>query len=305
MIDMGGKFVITGGAGFIGSNLAGALATENEVVVIDDLSSGKIENLAGLDVKLVRGSVTDIELLRVAFAGAECVFHQAAVASVPKSVEDPIGTSRIGIEGTLNVLVAARDAGIDRIVYASSSAIYGDSDQLPKSEDMCPDPKSPYAVSKLAGERFCCVFNELYGMKNVALRYFNAYGPRQDPNSEYAAVIPRFISALLEGELPIIYGDGEQTRDFVYVMDVVRANILASNSRSVGVCNIASGESMSLNRLVGIMWKDAVMPIYAEPRPGDVRHSLADISKAEKIGYMPAYTMEEGLRDTIRWFSER
>ncbi len=293
------KFAITGGAGFIGSNLAEALAEENEVVVIDDLSSGRRENLAGLDVAFIEGSINDLDLLRQAFEGATCVFHEAAIASVQRSVEDPIGTSRVGVEGTLNVLVAARDAGADRVVFASSAAVYGDSPELPKREDMRPEPKSPYAVSKLAGEGFCMAFNEVYGMRNIALRYFNVYGPRQDPNSEYAAVIPKFVSAYLEGKAPTIFGDGEQTRDFVYVKDVVRANILASQSEVSGVFNVASGTRTSLNELAEMIGKvsgNDIKPRYSDARPGDIKDSLADISKAETIGLFPEYSMEKGLR---------
>jgi Nucleoside-diphosphate-sugar epimerases len=205
------KYAITGGAGFIGSNLAEALAAGNEVVVVDDLSAGRKENLAGQNVTFVEGSILDLDLLKEAFEGCDCVFHEAAIASVQRSVEDPIQTSRVGVEGTLNVLVAARDAGAEKVVFASSAAVYGDSPILSKREDMRPEPKSPYAASKLAGEGFCAAFNEVYGMKNVVLRYFNVYGPRQDPNCEYAAVIPKFVSAYLAGDAPLIFGDGEQT----------------------------------------------------------------------------------------------
>jgi len=296
------KYAITGGAGFIGSNLAEALAAGNEVVVVDDLSSGRRENLAGLDVELVEGSILDLDLLRGAFEGCDCVFHMAAIASVQRSVEDP---SRVGVEGTLNVLVAARDVGAEKVVFASSAAVYGDSPLLPKREDMRPEPKSPYAVSKLAGEGFCLAFNEVYGMRNVALRYFNVYGPRQDPNSEYAAVIPKFVSAYLAGEAPVIFGDGEQTRDFVYVKDVVRANILASEGSVQGVYNIASGTRTSLNELSGIIKEitgSEVEAVYSEPRAGDIRDSVADIEAAKIIGYSPEYTMEEGLREAIQWY---
>jgi len=239
------KYAITGGAGFIGSNLAEALADGDEVVVVDDLSSGRRENLAGLDVELVEGSILDLDLLRGAFEGCACVFHEAAVASVQRSVEDPIQTSRVGVEGTLNALVAARDAGAEKVVFASSAAVYGDSPILPKREDMRPEPKSPYAAGKLAGEGFSLAFNEVYGMKNVALRYFNVYGPRQDPNSEYAAVIPKFVSAYL-----------------------------ASEAGVPGVYNIASGTRTSLNELSGIIKEitgSELEPVYSEPRAGDIR----------------------------------
>jgi UDP-glucose 4-epimerase len=298
------KYAITGGAGFIGSNLAEALADGSEVVVIDDLSSGKKENLAGLDVELVEGSILDLDLLRGAFEGCDCVFHEAAIASVQRSVEDPILTSRVGVEGTLNVLVAGRDAGAEKVVFASSAAVYGDSPILPKREDMRPEPKSPYAVAKLAGEGFSLAFNEVYGMRNVALRYFNVYGPRQDPASEYAAVIPKFVSAYLAGIAPVIFGDGEQTRDFVYVKDVVRANILASEASVSGVYNIASGTRTSLNELSEIIKRitgSKIDPIYSEARSGDIRDSVADITNAEEMGYSPEYSLERGLQKKVEY----
>ena len=295
---------ITGGAGFIGSNLAQLLAQNNQVVIIDDLSTGKPENLAGINATLIEGSILDLDLLQSAFQGVKCVFHQAAIASVQKSVQDPIGTCRVGIEGTLNVLVAARDAGVKKVVYASSAAVYGDSPQLPKKEDMCPQPQSPYAVSKLAGEHFCRTFQELYGLETVALRYFNVFGPGQDPTSEYSGVISKFISAMANGLQPTIYGDGDQTRDFVYVKDVVRANILASQSGR-GVYNIASGRRTSLNQLlaiIGEIFGRDPRPKYERARSGDIRDSLADISHALEIGYMPEYSLESGLEETIKWF---
>ena len=295
---------ITGGAGFIGSNLAQLLAQNNQIVIIDDLSTGKPENLAGIKATFVKGSILDLALLRSAFQGVKCVFHQAAVASVQKSVQDPIGTSRVGIDGTLNVLVAARDAGVKKVVYASSAAVYGDSPQLPKKEDMCPQPQSPYAVSKLAGEHFCRNFQELYGLETVALRYFNVFGPGQDPTSEYSGVISKFISAMANGLQPTIYGDGDQTRDFVYVKDVVRANIQASQSGR-GVYNIARGRRTSLNQLlaiIGEIFGRDPRPKYERARSGDIRDSLADISHALEIGYMPEYSLESGLEETIKWF---
>lgn len=307
---MSEKFVITGGAGFIGSNLAERLSEDkskdNEVLVIDDLSTGKMENLAGLDVRFLRGSITDLSLLKKAFAGATCVFHQAAIASVKKSVEDPARTNSVGIDGTLNVLIAARDAGVPRVVQASSAAVYGSSRQLPKKEDMLPEPMSPYAVSKLAAEHYARVFQELYGLKTVSLRYFNVFGPKQDPSSEYSGVISRFISALLCDEQPVIYGDGEQTRDFVYVADVVTANILASRG-APGVYNIACAKSISLNTLAKAMGKILardVRPGYQSARAGDIKHSLADISRAREIGYFPKYQLDEALLETIEWFKK-
>lgn len=299
------KVVITGGAGFIGSNLAEALAKENEVVVIDDLSAGKLESLSGLDVQFLKGSITDLELLRSAFDGASIVFHLAAIASVKKSVEDPIRTNEVGINGTLKVLAAARDAGARRVILASSAAVYGSSPDLPKQEDMIPEPMSPYAVSKLAGEHYARVFQEIYGLETVVLRYFNVFGPKQDPSSEYSGVISRFITAILKGEVPVIYGDGEQTRDFVHVADVVAANILASRGFRPGVYNIANAKSTSLNDLVGMISKILgrdVSPRYEAPRSADIRHSLADISRARSAGYSPNCSIEEGLKTTIRWY---
>ncbi len=301
---MSEKFVITGGAGFIGSNLAERLSKDNDVLVIDDLSTGKMENLRSLDVGFLKGSIADLKLLKEAFAGATCVFHQAAIASVKKSVEDPARTNAVGIDGTLNVLIAARDAGVRRVVQASSAAVYGSSLQLPKKEDMLPEPMSPYAVSKLAAEHYARVFQELYGLKTVSLRYFNVFGPKQDPSSEYSGVISRFISALLNGEQPVIYGDGEQTRDFVFVADVVSANILASRG-TPGVYNIACAKSISLNTLVKVIGKvlaKEVRPGYESAREGDIKHSLADISRAEGMGYHPKYDLEEALIETIEWF---
>lgn len=304
---MSHKFVITDGAGFIGSNLAQALSQENQVIVVDDLSTGKLDNLAGIDARLLHGSITDLPFLQAAFEDAECIFHLAAIASVKKSVEDPLRTSEVGIEGTLKVLTAARDAGVRRVVLASSAAVYGNSPDLPKREDMMPEPKSPYAVSKLTGEHYARVFQEIYGLETVALRYFNVFGPKQDPSSEYSGVISRFISALLKGEQPVIYGDGEQTRDFVYVSDVVAANILASRRFRPGVYNIANAKSTSLNALVEMISKilgREVTPKHEAPRDADIRHSLADISKAKSAGYSPNYRIEDGLAATIRWYQD-
>jgi nucleoside-diphosphate-sugar epimerase len=300
------KVIITGGAGFIGSNLAEALAEESEVVIVDDLSSGKRENLLGIDARLIEGSITDLTLLKDAFDGADCIFHLGAIASVQRSVEDPLLVNEVNLNGTLNVLTAARDTGVRRMVFASTAAVYGASPMLPKKEDMLQDPRSPYAVAKLAGEHYASVFQDLYGLEAVALRFFNVFGPRQDPTSEYSGVISRFISAVLKGEQPVIYGDGEQTRDFVFVKDVVRACILASESSATGVFNIARGESISLNQLLSLLGRIAgreVVPRYGEPRAGDIRHSLADIGKAEMIGYRPRYAVEEGLRRTVEWLS--
>jgi UDP-glucose 4-epimerase len=305
------KVVVTGGAGFIGSNLAGELLKRFEVTVIDDLSTGRLENLEDLRdrAEFIRGSVTDLDLLHEAFAGADAIFHQGAVPSVQRSVDNPLATNQANLDGTLNVLVAARDCGAKKVVYASSSSVYGDTPTLPKREDMIPNPKSPYAVSKLAGEYYARVFSELYGLRTVSLRYFNVFGPRQDPKSEYAAVIPRFITRLFEGMPPVIFGDGEQTRDFTFVKDVVAANILAMESDAQGVFNIACGRRTSLNELADRITAISGMnlrPIYDAPRPGDIRDSLADISAArERLGYRPKFDLQTGLQETVRWFSER
>jgi UDP-glucose 4-epimerase len=300
------KIVITGGAGFIGSNLAEELAKKHEVIIIDDLSTGRAENVEDLDLELVRGSITDPDMLKENFRGVDYVFHQAALPSVQRSIDDPVLANEVNICGTLNVLVAARDADVKKVIYASSSSVYGDTPELPKREDMKPDPKSPYAVAKLAGEYYCRVFNEIYGLKTVALRYFNVYGPRQDPSSDYAAVIPKFANLILAGKEPIIYGDGEQTRDFTFVRDVVQANVLAMESDATGVFNVATGTRISINDLAGMVMGiigNRVDCVHEEPRAGDVRDSLGDISRAHAgFGYAPRYGMEGGLSETIGWF---
>jgi UDP-glucose 4-epimerase len=303
---MSKKYAITGGAGFIGSNLAHALSVENEIVVVDDLSTGRIENLSEQDIEFIQGSVTNLQLLRDAFEGVECVFHLAAIASVQKSVEDPLKVNDVNLRGTLNALVAARDAGVRKFILASSAAVYGGSPELPKREDMRPDPKSPYAVTKLAGEHYCSVFQELYGLDTSVLRFFNVFGPRQDPSSEYSGVISKFISAVLMGGQPVIYGDGEQTRDFVFVNDVIQACILIARKKAAGVSNVARGERTSLNSLIrtlgAITGKD-IHPRYALGRAGDIKHSLADIERIRAIGYRPLFSVEDGLRETLEWFA--
>ncbi len=306
------RYIVTGGSGFIGSNLVDALVRDHDVVIIDDLSTGRRENIEHLlghgRVTLVERSVTDVDLLREVFAGADGVFHQAAIPSVPRSVENPLATNEANVTGTLSVLVAARDCGVPKVVAASSSSVYGDTPVLPKHEAMPPDPLSPYAVSKLADEYYGRVFSDLYGVQTVFLRYFNVFGPRQDPDSEYAAVIPKFITRLLAGEPPVIYGDGRQTRDFTFVKDAVQANIRAMQSDAQGVFNIACGRRISLNELAAVLMEIVGLhlhPIYEEPRPGDVRDSLADISRArEAFGYDPRYSLRDGLRETVAWFRE-
>ncbi len=303
------RLLVTGGAGFIGSNLAEELAKENEVVILDDLSTGKIENIKDLagnsNVRFIRGSITDSYLLKKSFSGMDYVFHQAALPSVPRSIKDPKTSNEANITGTLNVLIAARDAGVKKVVCASSSAVYGDTPVLPKSEDMPLNPLSPYAVTKLTDEFYCKVFGELYGLQTVSLRYFNVFGPRQDPESQYAAVVPRFIKAILKDERPVIYGDGEQSRDFSFVRHVVDANILACESDKTGVFNIACGRRITVNRLVEIINEvlgKNVESVYAEPRPGDIKHSMADISKARSFGYEPRSNFKKELSETIQWF---
>ena len=305
------KVVVTGGCGFIGSNIAEELIKKHHVVVIDDLSTGRIENIQSLQDKenfeFVRGNITDLGLLKQIFEDVDCIFHQAAIPSVQRSVENPIDTNEANIKGTLNVLIAARDCGVKKVVYASSSSVYGDTPELPKKENMKPNPQSPYAVSKLTGEYYCKVFSDIYGIKTICLRYFNVYGPKQNPASEYAAVIPRFINRVLNNQPPIIFGDGNQTRDFTFVKDIVKANILAMEKNVEGVFNIAYGQQISINELANKIMEIVgvkLNPVYDKPRPGDIRNSLADISLAkQKLGYMPEYSLEKGLEVTIRWFS--
>lgn len=302
------KVVVTGGAGFIGSHLAEDLVTRGyHVIIHDDLSTGKRENIEPLlkqeNVGFIKGSVTDLVMLRKIFQGVDYVFHQAAIPSVPRSIENSQASHEANITGTLNVLLAARDNGVKKVIYASSCSVYGDTPILPKREDMLPTPQSPYAVTKLAGEYYCRVFHGVYGLPTVCLRYFNVYGSRQDPDSQYAAVVPKFIKSVSEGNAPIIFGDGEQTRDFFFVKDAVEANILAAESDTVGFFNIGKGRSTSINRLTELiigLAGNTVKPIHSEPRPGDIRHSLADISKARTFGYDPNYNLEEGLRETIK-----
>lgn len=309
----GKRFVVTGGAGFIGSNIALELIkNDNEVIVVDDLSTGHIENISEIlpEITFLKGGIKDLGLLKEAFQNIDYVIHCAALASVPKSVEDPITANQINIDGTLNVLVAARDAEVKRVVYAASSAAYGNSPILPKTEDMKPEPLTPYAITKLVGEQYCKVFYDLYGLETVSLRYFNVFGPRHDPNSEYAAVIPKFITSILKNERPVIYGDGEQSRDFTYVQNNVDATLLACEVKAAAgeLFNIACGEMITLNELVdkiNVILGKNVEPTYTNSQWGDVKHSMADISLAKKIlGFEPRYDFEYGLRKTIDWFKK-
>lgn len=300
--------VVTGGVGFIGSNLVEELTKDNEVIVIDDLSTGKRENIDESKVEFVQGSITDLEHLKKVFEDVDYVFHQAAIPSVQRSVENPLATNEVNVKGTLNVLIAAKVNGVKKVIYASSSSVYGETPELPKREDMSPNPLSPYAVSKLTGEYYCNAFSEVYDLKTVCLRYFNVFGPKQNPSSEYAAVIPKFITRVMRKQPPIIYGDGNQTRDFTFVKDVVRANILAMERDAKGIFNVAYGKRTSINELASkIMGAISLEmePVHDKPRPGDIRHSLADISLAkDKLGYKPKYSLEEGLEETIKWFQK-
>ena len=302
------RYLVTGGAGFIGSHIAEALLGAGESVrIFDNLATGRESNLAALEgrAQFVQGDLRDLASVRAAMQGVEVVFHQGALASVPRSIADPIGSLETNINGTQNVLLAARDSGVRRVVYASSSSVYGNTPTLPKREDMPTHPMSPYAVQKLSGELLCGVFTRIYGLETVALRYFNVFGPRQDPASEYAAVIPRFLTALIEKRPPIVFGDGEQTRDFTYIANVVQANLLAASSPdAVGYAlNIGCGEQVSLNmvlRLAEELLGVIVDADYREPRPGDVRDSCADINLAQRLlGYRPSVSFHEGLARTL------
>jgi UDP-glucose 4-epimerase len=308
------KALVTGGGGFIGSNLSRALLERGDSVrIIDDFSTGRRENLQGIesDVEVFETTIEDLDAVVRAMHDIDYVFHQAALPSVKRSVDDPITTHSVDATGTLNVLVAARDADVKRVVYASSSSAYGNTPVLPKEETMPTSPLSPYAVAKLTGEQYCKAFHHVYGMETVALRYFNVFGPRQDPGSHYSAVIPLFATALLEGRAPNIHGDGEQTRDFTYIDNVVQANLKSAfgDDRSAGQAfNVACGERVSLNQLVVALARtigaEDYEVTYGDPRPGDVRDSLADISKAkELLGYEPTVMLEKGLEKTVEWFS--
>lgn len=305
------RALITGGAGFIGSHLAEALLRHGwEVRIVDDLSTGRPDNLEGLgaSVEFVRGDIRDLEMLRTAARGTEVLFHLAALGSVPRSVADPITTNQVNIDGTLNALVAARDAGVRRVVYSASSSAYGNAPTLPKEEGMASNPRSPYAVTKYVGELYLKVFCDLYGLEGIGLRYFNIFGPRQDPNSQYAAVIPRFITQMMRGERPTIFGDGETSRDFTYVANAVQANLRAAEAeRADGeVVNIACGQRYSLNQLVArinVELGTRLEPVYTEERAGDVKDSLAAIDRAGALlGYQPEVGFEDGLARTVAWF---
>jgi nucleoside-diphosphate-sugar epimerase len=302
------RVLVTGGGGFIGSSLVRRLLEDgHEVRVLDNFATGRRENLLDLldDIELVEGDLQSYERVHTAVRGCEMVLHQGALPSVPRSVQDPLTSNATNVTGTLNVLLASRDEGVRRVVYASSSSVYGANPELPKHERLLPEPFSPYAVAKLAGEGFCRSFSEVFGLETVALRYFNVFGPRQNPLSQYAAVIPNFITALRADEQPVVFGDGEQSRDFTYVDNVVEGNLLAMDAHGVSgkVFNIAAGERLSLNGLLGhlrrLMGKE-IEARYEDPRPGDVRHSVADVSLAgRELDYRPRVSVEEGLRRTL------
>ncbi|MBN2356724.1 SDR family oxidoreductase [candidate division KSB1 bacterium] len=303
-------FLVTGGAGFIGSHIVEALLEKGESVrVLDNFSTGKRENLMPfLDrIELIEGDIRSTHTVRESVDGVDFVLHQAALPSVPRSIKDPITSNEVNVSGTINLLDAARDAGVKRLIYASSSSIYGDLEALPKTEDMLPRPLSPYAVAKLAGEKYCQVFTQLYGMETVSLRYFNVFGPRQDPTSQYSAVIPKFIRLIMNQTPPHIYGDGEQSRDFTYVSNVVAANLLACEqgleNLAGEVFNIACGRRITINHLVESINKILATNVaaeYNEPRLGDVKHSLANIGKARQfLGYEPRVDFARGLEKVI------
>jgi nucleoside-diphosphate-sugar epimerase len=313
-MPLSGIALVTGGAGFIGSHIASALSSSGaRVRIIDDLSTGYRDNLDEIeaDIDFVHGSLVDEIPLRRALEDVELVFHEAALPSVPRSVENPRQTHIACVDATLSLLLASREKRVRRIIYAGSSSAYGDQPTLPKSEDMLPDPLSPYAVAKLVGEYYCQVFTRVYGLETISLRYFNVFGPRQDPSSQYSGVVSRFISKLLSNEKPVIYGDGQQSRDFTYVDNVVEANVKAAETeKGIGqVINVANGQSVTLNELLNelktLTGNTDVQAEYHEPRTGDVRHSLADISRAhEFLNFEPRVGLREGLNFTIDWWRQ-
>jgi UDP-glucose 4-epimerase len=306
-------YLITGIGGFIGSSLARELLQRGQQVRgVDNFSTGKRENLTQIlgQIDFREADILDLDAMNLACNGADYVLHQAAIPSVPKSVLDPIGSNRANVDGTVNVLVAARDAKVKRVIYAASSSAYGDTPTLPKHEHMTPDPISPYAVAKLASERYMISFYRCYGLETVALRYFNIFGPRQDPSSPYSGVLAKFITQMLSGEQPTMFGDGEQSRDFTYIDNAVEANLLACKAPAGQVAgkvfNVATGRRITLNqtfKLLQELTSYSGSPVYATERGGDIKHSLADISSAEQcLGYKPKVDFETGLRQTVEWY---
>jgi nucleoside-diphosphate-sugar epimerase len=307
----GAVALVTGGGGFIGSHLVKRLLADGyEVRVLDNFATGRRANLAGVaeQIELIEGDLQSYERVHTAVRGSEVVFHLGALPSVPRSIQDPLTSNATNVIGTLNVLLAARDEGVRRIVYSSSSSVYGASAELPKREDMHPLPIAPYAVSKLTAEGYCRAFHHVYGLETVALRYFNVFGPGQDPTSQYAAVIPNFVTAVLEGRPPIVHGDGEQSRDFTYIDNAVDSNLRAAGADGVAgeVFNVACGERVSLNEILTRLSEIAgreIESVNVDSRPGDVRHSHADVSKAaELLGYTPMVDFEDGLRRTFEHY---
>lgn len=306
------KYLVTGGAGFIGSHIADSLLPDHEVIIIDDLFSGSMENISQSlqnGAEFINGSITDSKVLQGVLRDVDGVFHEAAIASVPRSVSEPLPSNEVNVTGTLRLLVAARDAGVKKVVMASSSSVYGETPVLPKRESDQSLPISPYGVSKFAAEEYGRVFSLLYGMPVISLRYFNVFGPRQDPLSQYAAVIPLFIAAALNRKPMNINGDGEQTRDFSYVADVVQANLKAMDLGPAGTYNIAGGHQISINHLAKLIMEETgseVPPVHLPVRAGDIKDSLADISRANlEFNYSPQYSVREGVRETIEWFRKK
>jgi UDP-glucose 4-epimerase len=307
------KFLVTGGAGFIGSNICRKLVSEGCFVrVIDNLLTGKKSNLADIidNIEFIEADMGDEEIARSAMKNIEIILHQGALPSVPRSVDDPAASHKHCVDATFTLLLAARDAGIKRFVYAASSSAYGDTPTLPKIETMPPAPLSPYAVGKLVGEYYCSVFSQVFGLETISLRYFNVFGPNQDPASQYAAAIPAFVTSILKDQPPTIYGDGRQSRDFTYVDNVVEANLLAARVKQTQgqVINIACGQAITVNEIIEIINNSLgknIRPIYTDPRPGDVKHSLADITAARRlIGFKPIISFEQGLQKAIEWYRD-
>jgi len=308
------KYLVTGGAGFIGSHLVESLVNQGQDIrVLDNFLTGKRKNIADFidDIDLIEGDIRDFSTCEHALDGVDFVLHQAALPSVPRSIEDPVLTNAINVVGTLNLLAASKEAKVKKFVFASSSSVYGDDPNLPKREGTEGAPLSPYAVTKLVGEKYMRVFSEIYGLGTVSLRYFNIFGPRQDPHSQYAAVIPNFITSMERGESPRIFGDGEQSRDFTYVANVVKANMLALESEEISgeVLNIACGDRITVNTLcekIRHFFQKDIDPVHDKPRPGDILHSFADIAKARKmIKYEPTVSFDDGLRETIQWYRSK
>ena len=303
------KVAVTGGLGFIGSHLVSKLNEDNDVVIVDNQTSGNIKNIEGLDFTKIDTDFSDIThaKLEMIFEDVDYIFHMAAMTSVPQSVNNPLRSNEVNITGTLKVLEAAKRCEVKKLILSSSSAVYGETETVPISEKIPINPLSPYAVTKATGELYCRVYSEIYNFSTISLRYFNVFGPKQDPKSQYAAVIPIFIDKLLNNESPVIYGDGEQTRDFVSVKQVVEANLLAAESNQTGSYNIGLGRSTSINQLFEmikeIMGKD-INPIYEDERAGEIKHSVADISKAKSIGYTPKNDFVEELKETVEWFKK-